>query len=93
MNSPNYIYFIQTELIILKTTVVSYDEFADIDFKPPSTYYIRDAQGYVFIHTRGRDKAQEWADTQYGKGMYTVRASKLTKTAPLFEGHPISARG
>lgn len=60
-----------------KITKVTFEEFSDIEFMPPSTFYIKDAMGdYIYIHLRSRAKAQEWIDETYGKGKYRVMASK-----------------
>ena len=78
----------------MKTTTVTYEQFSQLEFKPPATYFIRLADGtYLYIHSRSRDKAQSFIDEQYGKGHYTVKASKLTQSKPKYEGHNISARG
>ena len=57
---------------------VDYNEATALDFKPPCTYYIRDAMGdYVFVKTRNRKVAQELINSEYGRGKYTVASSKL----------------
>lgn len=64
----------------IKITVVSYQEFAEYDFMPPATFFIMDSmQNYHFIHTRDRKTAQDWVDEHFGKGRYTVKASKIQK--------------
>ena len=64
-----------------KITTVTFKEFSAFDFQPPATFFIRNASGdYIFIHTRDRAKAQAWVDENYGKGRYTVNASKMQKT-------------
>src|SRR5437870_4789764 len=69
-----------------KVTLVSYTEFAKWEFIPPATFFIKDAMGdYVFIHTAKRATAQEWVDTEYGKGRYSVNTSRLQKGKPLGE--------
>lgn len=69
-----------------KITLVSYSEFAAWDFIPPATFFIKDAMGdYVFVHTANRATAQEWVDNEYGKGRYSVNASRLQKGKPLGE--------
>jgi hypothetical protein len=69
-----------------KITTVSFKEFAHYEFIPPATFFIQNALGeYVFIHTAKRATAQEWVDENYGKGRYTVKASKLQKGKPLGE--------
>lgn len=70
-----------------RITVVSFDEFAHYEFIPPATFFIQNAVGhYIFIHTAQRSIAQAWVDEEYGKGQYTVKASKLQKGKPLGEG-------
>ena len=77
----------------LKTTVLSYDEYTHM-IDPPSTFFIKDAIGqYVFIHTSDRAKAQEHVDEIYGKGKYTVIASRLQKTKSKREDGGLSCRG
>ena len=64
-----------------KVTVVSYEQFTDIDFIPPANFFVMDSmQNYHFIHTGNRAKAQEYVDGEFGKGRYTVRASKMSKS-------------
>lgn len=70
-----------------RITVVSYEEFSAWEFNPPATWFIKDASGsYIFIHTSQRAKAQAWIDEEYGKGRYTVNASKIQKGKELGEG-------
>ena len=69
-----------------KITVISYTEFSRWDFIPPATFYIKNALGeYIFIHTAKRATAQEWVDNEYGKGRYSVNASRLQKGKELGE--------
>lgn len=64
----------------VRVTEVSYEQFTDIEFKPPSSFFIKNALGeYVYFHTRSRDVAQEECDKIYGKGHYRIGASKLSK--------------
>ncbi len=57
---------------------VNYNEATSLDFKPPCTFYIKDAMdNYVFIKTRSRKVAQELVNNEYGRGKYTVSSSKL----------------
>ena len=64
----------------VETVVVSYQEFTDYEFIPPASYFIMDSlQNYVFYKTSDRAKAQNACDEYYGKGRYTVKASKITK--------------
>lgn len=57
------------------TVVPEEDRFKD-ETKHPSKYFVVNAFGDgVYFHTRSRLQAQEWADTLFGKGFYTVRAA------------------
>lgn len=57
---------------------IKYDEATSLDFKPPCTYYIKDAMDdYVFIKTRNRKVAQELINAEYGANKYRVSCSKL----------------
>jgi hypothetical protein len=71
----------------LKTTVVTFEEFSDIDFQAPSVYYFKDALGnLIFIHTRDRNKAQEYCDEYIGvKGKYKIIAAKDVKNKSKLE--------
>jgi hypothetical protein len=52
----------------VKITIVTFEEFTDIDFRAPTAYYIRNALGeYVYFHTRDRLEAQKICDETYGK--------------------------
>ena len=64
----------------MKITEITYEEFIDSEIKKPSNYYIRNALGaYTFFHSRDRGEAQKVCDDMYGKGQYTVNASKMSK--------------
>jgi hypothetical protein len=77
----------------MKTTTVTYEQFSQLEFKAPSTFYVRLADGnYLYVHSRSRDKAQSLIVNEYGVGHYTVKASKLTQSKPKYLGHNISAR-
>jgi hypothetical protein len=77
-----------------KVTIVDYQTFTDYLFIPPSTFYIQNAMGeYWFVHTSSRVAAQEYIDSVYGKGRYTVVASKLQKTVSKSESGELSCRG
>lgn len=76
----------------VKTTIVEFEQFADIDFTPPAVYYVRTAMYYLYIHTRERDKAQAAVDEMFGGGKYLVKASKLVKSKPKYDGFSITAR-
>lgn len=78
----------------VKTTLVSYEEFTNYEFKPPATFYIMDSlQNYIFVHTSQRSVAQEVVDEMYGKGRYTVRAAKQQATKSKREDGGYSAVG
>lgn len=52
--------------------------FEGADNAVPSKFFIRNGLGnYIFYHTRSRAAAQLAVDEDYGKGMYTIRASRL----------------
>jgi hypothetical protein len=77
----------------MKTTLVTYEQFSQLEFNHPATFYVRLADGnYLYVHSRSRDKCQEFIDNEYGVGHYTVKASKLTQSKPKYLGHNISAR-
>ena len=78
----------------VETVVVSYQEFTDYEFIPPASYFIMDSlQNYVFYKTSDRAKAQNACDEQYGKGRYTVKASKITKGKIKNESGEYTVRG
>lgn len=79
----------------LKVTMVSFKEFSDIDFIPPSTFFYKNAMGdFAFIHTASRQVAQDYVDEFTGiKGKYSVIASKLQKTVSKLEGGGYSVTG
>lgn len=70
----------------LKITTVTFEEFTDIDFIPPATFFFKDALGDIhFLHSSKREVCQEWVDKHYGKGKYKVIASKNQKTKSKLE--------
>lgn len=78
----------------LRITTITFKQFADIDFIPPATFFIQNAMGdYIFIHTSKRNVAQAWVDENYGKGRYTVKASKLQATKSKLESGGFSCTG
>ena len=78
----------------LKITVVDYATFTDYLFIPPATFYIQNAMGeYIFVHTSSRSVAQDYIDSVYSKGRYTIVASKLQKTVSRSESGELSCRG
>jgi hypothetical protein len=77
-----------------KITVVNFTEFSSLAFIPPATFFIQNAMGdYIFIHTAKRQVAQDWVDEEYGKGRYTVKASKLQATKSKLESGGLSCTG
>lgn len=61
---------------------VTFTEFTDGDFKPPSTYYFKCALGFFnFIKGRDRLALQSWVDEEYGKGKYKLNAAKQGKSS------------
>lgn len=77
-----------------KITVIDFSTFSGLDFIPPATFFIQNAMGeYVFIHTAKRQVAQDWVDEEYGKGRYTVKASKLQATKSKLESGGLSCTG
>ena len=78
----------------LKKTIVTYAQYTDYEFIPPATFFIVDAlQQYVYYHTSKREVAQQAVDSEYGKGRYTVKASKLQKTKSRMENGGVSCHG
>ena len=77
-----------------KVTIVNYETFTDYLFIPPATFYIQSATGdYWFVHTSDRRIAQEYIDSVFDKGKYTIKASKLQKTVSKSESGELSCRG
>lgn len=78
----------------IRTTEVSYDDYASPEFKSPCRYYIKSVFNYVFIHVRTREQAQEYVDSVYGKNFYLVRSFGLEKTKNTrLESGTITAKG
>lgn len=77
-----------------KITVINFATFSSLEFVPPATFFIQNAMGdYIFIHTAKRQVAQDWVDSEYGKGRYTVKASKLQATKSKLESGGLSCTG
>ena len=75
----------------IRKTVVTYQQYTEYDFIDPATFFIVDAmQQYVYYHTSKRADAQEAVDNDYGKGRYTIKASKLQKTKSSLESGGLS---
>lgn len=78
----------------MKVTVVDYETFSDYLFVPVSTFFVRGATGdYYFFHTSKRAEAQKQADEMFGKGKYSVVASKLQREKPKSESGALSVTG
>lgn len=78
----------------IEYAVVSYDQFVDIDFIEPGSFFVMSAtQDYYFFKTSDRSKAQAKCDDLFGKGKYTVKTSKNQKTKSKQEGGGLSATG
>lgn len=68
----------------IKTTLVKEDEIEVWDqesesfvLNQPSKFFVTLATGdLLFLHTRDRLVAQQFIDSQYGKGFYTVKQCK-----------------
>lgn len=59
----------------VESVIVSYEDFSDLEFTPPSKWYIRNATGdYEFIKVQKREKAQQFFDEKYGVGKFVVRS-------------------
>lgn len=77
-----------------KVTIVDYQTFTDYLFIPPATFYVQSATGdYWFVHTSSRQIAQDYIDSVFDKGKYTIKASKLQKTVSKYESGELSCRG
>jgi hypothetical protein len=64
----------------VKTTVVSFAETQELDFKPSSKWYINDAlMQTIYIHVRSREDAIKYVKEEYG-GKYTVKCSGIQKS-------------
>lgn len=78
----------------IRTTEVSYDDYASPEFKNPARYYIKSVFNYVFIHVKTRELAQQWVDENYGRNFYLVRSYGLEKTKNTrLESGTITAKG
>lgn len=62
-----------------KIETVSEPYSQDVLLEPKANFYIINALGdIIWIKTRKREKAQEWVDSEYGKGKYTVVCIKVS---------------
>lgn len=75
----------------LKITEVSYEEFTDIDFIPPSNWFFKDALGnFIFCHTSKREVVQEYINENYGVNKYKPIPTKDMKTKSKLENGGMS---
>jgi hypothetical protein len=75
----------------IKITTMTYDEVTNMYFDPPATFYIKNAMGlFVYMHTRSKEKAQEYVDKEYGKGKYKVQQAKIARDT---KGKALTATG
>jgi hypothetical protein len=76
----------------LRTTLVTFEQFSDLDFNHPAVYYIKLATGdFLYFHTNDRKLVKEYIDKEYD-GKYTIRASKMIKPKGLVEGFTVTCR-
>jgi hypothetical protein len=65
----------------VKTSIVGFDDFNDLDFVSPSRWFIFTSMNdYLFIHVRDRQVAQDYIDVEYGKGRYKIRTVRVIKS-------------
>ena len=68
---------IKTTLVKESETEIYDDESGQFVYNQPSKFMIQLATGdLLFIHTRDRLTAQQFADETYGKGFYLVKQVK-----------------
>lgn len=78
----------------VKNVKITYDQFTDMDFVFPGTFYVLNALGeYHFICTSSRKIAQEYVDSVYSPGRYKVVCVKLQKTTSKLESGGLSCTG
>ncbi len=66
----------------MKITVVPWEDTLDEFYKHKSNYFIIDALNqFVYFHCAERSNAQEECDLQFGKGKYTIRTNKMSKSS------------
>lgn len=74
----------------IQKTVVSYEVYSEEEFSHPSGYFVVDCLGNrVYYHSRDRSVCQQEVDKDYGKGKYSVKATKDSKSG----GTVLGARG
>lgn len=65
---------------------ITYEQFTDVDFTYPSNFYILNALGeYHFIYTKSRKDAQNFIDSEYGEGRYSIICLHPQKTKSRME--------
>lgn len=75
----------------VKVTVITYNEFTDINFHPPSNWFFKDALGnFNFVHTSKREVVQKYIDENYGLNKYKPVPVKDTKTKSKLESGGLS---
>ena len=68
---------IKTTIILEKDIEVWNDVSESFVLNQPSKYFVQLATGdLLFIHTRDRLMAQEYIDSEYGKGFYLIKQCK-----------------
>lgn len=64
----------------IKTTTVTFEEFTDMEFSHPASWWVRSCLGdYTYFHCRNREDAQKICDDMFSKGHYKVNAAKMSK--------------
>lgn len=58
----------------MQTVLVSYEQWCDPEFNPPSRYFIRVCSGdFLFFKSNKRSAIQEYINEEYG-GLYVIRS-------------------
>lgn len=69
---------IKTTLVLEDQIEVWDEETESFILNQPSKYMVQLATGdLLFIHTKDRQAAQDYVDSQYGKGFYVVKQCKM----------------
>ena len=75
----------------MKTTLVTFEQFSDLGFKDPTTYYIRLATGdYLYIPLTTVKKVVGMLRKNMGS-KYAIRTSKMIKSKPHYDGFTVTA--
>lgn len=65
----------------MKISYVEHSVYSDLDFSHPSKFFIVDAlQRRVYIHSKTREDAVKWVESEYGK-KYNVRSTTTGKSS------------